>query len=130
MNVLDERGSAVIQFPVALLLLMVMTIGVGQVGYTLYARNVLASSAHEGARAAVENGRDLRDAHVIVNEVVRRATGKLAEGLSVRVDSERAVGGGESVLVEVDAVLRPWGVVPFSIPMTAKAEVTNPRASW
>lgn len=130
MKLLDERGNAIIQFPVALLLLMVLTLGIAQVSFTLYAKNVLASSAHEGARAAAENGRSLDDARLIATEVIRRATGKMAELLRVNVDHAPVLGGGESVQVEVLAELRPWGVVPFSIPMTARAEVMNPRARW
>lgn len=127
MSAFDERGTAIVEFPVAVLLLMVLTIGVAQVSFTLYSRNVLAASAHEGARAAAENGRSVDDARVIVTEVVRRATGRMTERLSVSVASSRAIGGGVSVSVRVRAALRPWGVVPISIPMTVEAEVTNPR---
>ena len=129
MSALDERGSALVQFPVAVLVLMVLTIGVAQVSFTLYSRNVLAASAHEGARAAAESGRNLADARLIATEVVRRATGRMAERLQVDVASTPTLGGGESVHVSVRAALRPWGVVPVSIPITVEAQVTNPRSS-
>ena len=37
-------------------MLAVLTLGAVQVAFVLYARNVLASAAHEGVRAAVERG--------------------------------------------------------------------------
>lgn len=123
----DERGSAVVQFPIAVLLLLVLTLGIVQVSFALYARNVLAASAHEGARAAAENGRSLGDARIIATEVVRRATGKMAQRLDVQVGSTSTVGGGASVNVLVRAAVRPWGIVPVSIPIVVEAEVTNPR---
>lgn len=129
LKTLDERGAAVIQLPVAMLLLMVLTIGLVQVSFTLYSRNVLAASAHEGARAAAENGRSLDDARVIATEVVRRATGKMTERLQVSVASSTVLGGGENVHVLVRAALRPWGVIPMSIPITVEARVTNPRSA-
>ena len=125
----DERGSATIQFPIAVLIVMVLTLGVVQVSFALYGRNVLAASAHEGARAAAENGRTLSDASVIATEVIRRATGRMAERIQVTVSSSPVLGAGESVRVQVRAALRPLGVLPIAVPITVEAEVTNPRTS-
>ena len=129
LSIPNERGSATVQFPIAVLIVMVLTLGVAQVSLALYGRNVLAASAHEGARAAVENGRTIDEARVIATEVVRRATGRMAERLEVNVFSSPSLGGGQTVRVQVRAALRPAGVLPLAIPITLEAEVTNPRTS-
>lgn len=111
----------------ALLLILILSLGVIQVAHSLYARNVIAASAHEGARAAAEIGRDLDSARSVAADVIRRATGDLVTDLRVDVASTRAF-GAETVSVRVVADLRSWGIVPLPMRFAVDAAVTNPRA--
>ncbi|MDQ3982402.1 MAG: pilus assembly protein, partial [Actinomycetota bacterium] len=78
-----ERGSAPLESVFAIVMLVVMTLGALQVAFVLYARNVLMSAAHEGARAAVERGATADDVVPVVASVVERSAGGLVSDLSV-----------------------------------------------
>lgn len=54
----DDRGSAVLDVAVMAPLLMVVVLGVVQVGLAVYVRETLASAAAEGARVAAVSGGD------------------------------------------------------------------------
>jgi hypothetical protein len=106
--------------------LIFMVLAVIQVAFALYGRNVVAASAHEGARAAVELGRDVSDAQVIARRTVERATGRLVTSLDVNttvVDS----GDRSMVRVVVDGTLRPFGPVPFPIHVSSAATAALPQ---
>jgi hypothetical protein len=120
----DERGNAVIEFPVAVLFLLLLVLGTFQIAFSLYARNVVAASAHEGARAYAEIGRNADGAEAVVTRVVRRAVGGIVDGLAVRLRIDEA-SGTRSAVVEVTGSVKPWGVVPVGIPLQARAVVTN-----
>lgn len=104
----------------AIIFLITLALGVTQVAFALYARNVVASSAHEGARAAVERGRSDAEAEAIAREVVARSTGSLIEDLSVDVAT---VGreGERRVTVRVRGLMRELGPVPIPIPLMSTA---------
>jgi hypothetical protein len=116
----DQRGSAPLEaiFSIALLLLLVF--GLIQVAFVLYGRNVVMSSAHEGARAAVELGGSTSDAAALAERTVRSASGHLVEGLDVDVGvahtDERAV-----VSVTVRGSLDAFGPVPIAVPVAVSA---------
>ena len=119
-----ERGSALVETIFAILFLIIFVLGVLQVSFALYARNVVASSAHEGARAAVELGRDPSSARSIARDVVARSAGGLVRGLDV----ETAVGrssNGTVVRVLVRGSLTPFGPIPISIPFTTTAQASR-----
>ncbi len=115
-----ERGSATIESIFAIVLLTLLTLGAVQVAFVLYARNVLASAAHEGVRAAVERGADAGDTPALVASVVRRAAGGLVSDLEV--DAAAApLGGRDVVIVRVRGTVAAPGPVPFEVPVTATA---------
>ena len=124
----DERGAAPVEVTFAIVLLMILSLGIVQVAFALYARNVVASSAHEGARAALERGRDPSESEAIVRDVVARATGRLVEELSVDV-STRWVGDHRIVTVRVHGVVTDFGPIPFPVPLssTATAQMDEAR---
>jgi Flp pilus assembly protein TadG len=111
-----QRGSAVLESIFALLLLLVLVLGAIQVAFVLYARNVVASSAHEGARAAVELGRDTADARIVAASVVESSARGLVEQLQVNV-SLQSMGELSVVRVSVSGRLKRFGVVPLAIPV-------------
>ena len=104
----------------ALLLLLMLVLGAIQVAFVLYARNVVAASAHEGARAAVELGRNANDAHMVASDVVRSSAGGLVEEMEVAV-SVQSVGDLSIVRVRVIGRLKSFGVVPVQIPVGSVA---------
>lgn len=116
----DERGAAPVEMTFAIVLLMTLALGVVQVALTLYARNVLIASAHEGARAALERGRTSSEASAIVRDVVTRATGRLIDGLSVEV-ARSGAGTRRVVSVRVKGIVRDLGPVPLPVPLSSSA---------
>ena len=107
-----------------MLLLVLLVLGAVQVSLVLYARNVLASSAHEGARSAIELGRDPADADRIATGVVRRSAGGLVENLEVSTMVERRA-WSESVIVRVSGSVSVLGPIPVSIPFSTTARASR-----
>ena len=118
-----QRGSAPLETIFAMALLVLLVLGAIQISLVLYARNVLASSAHEGARSAIELGRDPAAADRIATDVVRRSAGGLVEDLDVSTIVDRR-GGSEIVIVRVTGSVSPLGPIPVSVPFS-----TTGRAS-
>ena len=115
-----ERGSATIESILAIVILMLLTLGALQVAFVLYARNIVISAAHEGARAAVERGATGTDAGAVAGAVVERSAGGLVSDLSVDTEAmERA--GSELLTVRVQGTIRALGPVPVFFPVTATA---------
>ncbi len=115
----------------AIVLLMLMTIGAIEVAFVLYGRNILAASAHEGARAAIELGRAPSDAVAVATRTVEGSVGGLMRDLDVAVAVSGAP-GRRAVRVRVSASLTAFGPIPipfrFSSSATAAtaARQTNP----
>jgi hypothetical protein len=116
----NARGSAPVDTVFALSILLFLVLGVVEVAFALYGRNVVAASAHEGARVAVELGRDPASAVAIARRSVIRSAGGLVEGLQVGVEVQ-ASPSGEQVRVRVTGRLRPFGPVPLPLPVDAVA---------
>ena len=116
----NERGSAAVESVFAIVMLAMLTLGALQVAFALYARNVVASAAHEGARALVERGAQSQDGSSLAAAVVERAAGGLVKDLRVQVSSLPR--GSETVVrVLVRGSTAPLGPVPISIPLRATA---------
>lgn len=115
-----ERASAPLESIFAVVFVMMLALGAVQVAFLLYGRNVVAAAAHEGARAAVERGRDAHEAAEIAGTTVRRAAGRMAR--DIRVGTAMHVRGTvEIVEVEVSARLNSFGPVPLSPTVTSTA---------
>jgi len=118
--VLNQRGSATIESVFAMVFVLILALGAVQVAFALYARNVVASSAHEAARAAVERGRSEAEARGVALAVIRRAAGGVVRDATIGVTRETR--GGEVVVgVGVDARLESLGPFPASIPVRVRA---------
>ena len=106
----DERGSAVVDFVLVLVVLVPLFLGIVQVALVLHVRNTLVSAASEGARYAATFDRGPAD-----GAAMTRAT--VAEVLSPRFATavsaaETTVDGYPGVVVRVDArvpALGLWG---------------------
>lgn len=106
------------------MILMLLVLGVMEIALALYGRNVLISSAHEGARAAVERGRDPQEAGAIARRIVESAAGGLIDDLEVAV-VEQQVGFSSVIRVTVSGVVNSLGPVPLPIPVSTNASATR-----
>ncbi len=116
----NERGSAPLEAIFSIVLLLVLVFGLIQIAFVLYGRNVVMSSAHEGARAAIELGGDASDAALVAERTVRNAAGHLVQGLDVDVavthSNRRAL-----VSVSVSGSLEAFGPIPVAVPVSVSA---------
>lgn len=119
-----ERGSAVVEPLFAIVVLVVLVTGVIQIALGLYARNVVAASAHEGARAAIERGRTAEEASAIARDTVDSAAGGLVDELRVDV-ALQPIGERQQVVVSVDGRVRPLGPVPVTMHLSTRATATR-----
>jgi Flp pilus assembly protein TadG len=111
-----QRGSAVVDFVLVLLLLVPLVAGVLQIALVLYVRNTLASAASEGARYAATFGHDGADG-------VARTRAQLAGVLSDRYADDIAAGpatiaGAPAVEVTVHARVPALGLGGPGIELT------------
>jgi Flp pilus assembly protein TadG len=120
----SARGSAPLETIFAMVLLAFLALGTIQVSLVLYARNVLAASAHEGARSVIELGSEPPDADRVATGVVRRSAGGLVEDLDVSTMVERR-GPSESVVVRVSGSVAAFGPIPVSIPFSTTARASR-----
>ncbi|MDQ3767552.1 MAG: pilus assembly protein [Actinomycetota bacterium] len=120
----SERGSAPLETVFAIALMLFLVLGAIEVVWALYGRNVLMSSAHEGARAALELGRSPSDAVAIATRSIEQSTGALVDDLYVGVSTE-TLDDRSLVRVEVSGVIVPWGPVPVPIPVETAATVSR-----
>ncbi|MDQ3752405.1 MAG: pilus assembly protein [Actinomycetota bacterium] len=121
---MTERGSAALDAVFAIAFVLFLSLGAIEVAWALYGRNVVMSSAHEGARAALELGRTSSDASAIATHTIKQSAGGLVDDLDVGV-STQTIAGRSLVRVEVRAVLAPWGPVPMPIPVKTAATVSR-----
>ena len=122
-----QRGSAPIETVFAVGILLFLALGTVQVAFALYARNVMAASAHEGARAAIELGRSPADAIAVARRTVVRSAGGLVEGLRVDVTIQ-STGTDSVVRVRIRGWLKALGPVPLPLPVDAVATSTRNTA--
>jgi Flp pilus assembly protein TadG len=108
-RVLDDRGSAVVEFALVTPLILLLALAVLQVALALHVRATLTSAAAEGARAAALAGADPQAG-------VRRARDLLAQNVAgsivTSVTAERTLVAGLRVIaVRIDATLPLVGLL-------------------
>ncbi|MDP9225637.1 MAG: pilus assembly protein [Actinomycetota bacterium] len=121
---MNARGSAPVETVLSIVFLMILVLGTIEVALALYGRDVVAAAAHEGARSALELGRDPADASAVAQRTVRQASGRLVRDLVVTVQT-RPAGNVSYVQVRVAGWLRPLGPVPVPVPVSAVATVVK-----
>lgn len=104
----DDRGAAVVDFVLVLVVLVPLFLAILQVALVLHVRNTLASAAAEGARYAATADRDPADGAARTREQVRGALpGRFADDISAR---HVLIGGSPAVEVTVRAVVPALGL--------------------
>jgi hypothetical protein len=103
-----ERGSAVADFVLVLVVVIPLFLGICQLALVLHVRNTLTSAASEGARYAATADRGLADGAARTREQI---TGVLADRFARQVTARAAtVQGAAGVEVEVVAEVPPLGL--------------------
>jgi Flp pilus assembly protein TadG len=103
-----QRGSAVVDFVLVLVLLVPLFLGIVQVALVLHVRNTLTSSASEGARYAAAVDRPLEAG---VARARTQITGALADRFARNVTATAVdVAGAPGVRVDVAAEVPPLGL--------------------
>lgn len=103
-----EHGSAVVDFVLALVVLVPLVLGIVQVGLVLHVRNTLTNAASEGARYAAALDRGPTDGIARTRQQVSGAiSARFARDVSA---TTVAVGGVPGVRVTVAAEVPPLGL--------------------
>ena len=117
----DDRGSSPVEFVLVGTMLTLLTLGVLQLGLSIYVRNVVHDAAVEGAFHAALADTSLQDGARRTGEIISRTVGA-AYGAAIDV-RERQTGGHVTVEVTVQATLPLVGLLgaPGSMEVTARA---------
>lgn len=103
-----ERGSAVVDFVLVLLVITPLFLGILQVALVLMVRNTLASAASEGARYAATLDRGPADGVARTRQQIDRAiSGRFARDVEAK---EVMVDGAPGVQVTVHATVPALGL--------------------
>lgn len=104
----DERGSAVVDFVLVLLVLLPMLLGILQLAIVLHVRNTLASAATEGARHGATLDRGPSDGAAYTRRLISEAVaGRYAGNVTAH---NATVDGAETVEVVVRAEVPALGL--------------------
>ena len=104
----DERGAAVVDFVLVMVVVVPLFLGILQVGLVLHVRNTLTAAASEGARYAATADRGPADGVQRTRDQIRDAVAAdFASDVSGRLVDVRGVPG---VRVDVAAEVPPLGL--------------------
>lgn len=105
-----DEGSAIVEFLLVTILVLILFTGVLQVGLMLHVKHTLTASAAEGARYAANADRSLADGEAHTRRLVAAA---LSERLATEIEAGREyVGDVPTVVVRVRARVPVLGVLP------------------
>jgi Flp pilus assembly protein TadG len=124
----SEHGNAPLESVFAMLFVMFLALGLIEVALMLYGRNVVMSSAHEGARAAVELGQNPTHAAEVAERTISQSAGGLVDNLSVAISVEGS-SSSSVVRVRVTALLEGLSPVPVKVPVHTTATASLEEAS-
>lgn len=103
-----ERGSAVVDFVLVMVVLVPLVLGILQVGLVLHVRNTLTSAASEGARhAGTLDAGPAEGAARTRAEISGALSGRYARDVTAR---QTSVDGAPGVVVTVRATVPPLGL--------------------
>ena len=113
-----ERGAAVVEFVLVMVLLVPLVLGIAQVALVLHVRNTLAAAASEGARASAPLGASPADGAARTRSMIRAA---LDDRHAADVSSSwTTVGGVPGAEVEVRTRVPALGLFEPSVPLTVR----------
>ena len=105
----DDRGSAIVEFTLVMVLLTFLFVALLQLALALHVRNTLVASAAEGARYGANVDRTPAEGAAKTRQLVRGAlSSRYARDVSAGYES---VGGVPTVYVEIRAALPVVGLL-------------------
>lgn len=119
----DERGAAVVEFVLVMVLLVPLVLGIAQVALVLHVRNTLAAAASEGARASSPLGATPSDGANRARSMIRAALGdRYADQVT---SSWTTIGGLPGAEVEVRTRVPALGFFGPSVPLTVRGHAVR-----
>ena len=121
-----QRGAAVVDFVLVLVVLIPLFLGILQVGLVLHVRNTLTAAASEGARYAATADRPLDAGVTRTREQISGAiAGRFARDVTARAVE---VAGAPGVQVDVVAEVPPLGLWGPAVRLTASGHAVEEQA--
>jgi Flp pilus assembly protein TadG len=119
----DQRGSAVVDFVLVLVVLLPLFLGILQLALVLHVRNTLTAAASDGARHAATADRGPADGAAYTR---RQISGALADRFADAVDaSPTRIDGAPAVEVTVRAEVPALGLWGPSVHLTVRGHATE-----
>jgi hypothetical protein len=115
---LNDRGSTLVESVFGLTLLLLAAIAIVQVALVMYARNVMAAAAHEGARLAVERGAQPEEARALALGVIEGVAGGLVDNTTITSGVS-----GDRLTLRVSGSVDSFGPLPLGIPVAEQVTV-------
>jgi Flp pilus assembly protein TadG len=121
-----ERGAAVVDFVLVLVVVIPLFLGIVQVALVLHVRNTLTAAASEGARYAATVDRPLDAGAARTRQQI---SGALAARFARDVRARPAtVHGAPGVEVDVSAEVPPLGIWGPGVPLTVSGHAVEETA--
>ena len=119
----DQRGSAVVDFVLVLVVLLPLFLGILQLALVLHVRNTLTAAASEGARHAAAADRGPDDGAAYTRRQIR---GALADRFADAVDaSPTRIDGAPAIEVTVRAEVPALGLWGPGIGLVVRGHATE-----
>ena len=118
-----ERGAAVVDFVLVMLVLVPLVLGIVQVGLVLHVRNTLTAAASDGARAAAPLGATPSDGVARTRQMIDGAlAGRYADDVRA---STTVISGVPATEVVVRAQVPALGLFGPSIELTTRGHAVR-----
>lgn len=118
-----DRGSAVVDFVLVMVVLVPIVLGIAQIGLVLHVRNTLTAAASDGARSAATLGSRPADGVARAQELIR---GGLADRYADDVTASlTSLDGVPATEVVVRARVPALGILGPSIELTAEGHAVQ-----
>lgn len=118
-----ERGAAVVDFVLIMVLLVPIVLGVIQVGLVMHVRNTLSAAASEGARSAAAIDADPSDGADRARQLIRQAIAdRYADDVSAGYAS---VGGLPGTVVRVSTKVPALGLFGPGVSITVEGHAVR-----
>jgi len=114
----DERGAAIVDFVMVVVVLVPLFLGILQVALTLHARNTLASAASEGARYAATSDRGPADGVAKARDQIEGVLGSSYYDDIVARPID--IDGAPGVEVVINATVPALGLGGVSVDLTVR----------
>jgi Flp pilus assembly protein TadG len=118
-----DRGAAVVDFVLIMVILVPLVLGIAQVALVLHVRNTLAAAASEGARSSAPLGSTPDDGAERTRRMIRQALDdRYAESVT---SSWASVGGVPGTIVEVRARVPALGLFGPSVTVSVSGHAVR-----